>query len=155
MSLEPGNAWDRAQCSVYGETAHYILCSYDVEIDAICRTLRRDSEIVKAPRKVMDLIFHLSEHRGRVLSKREIGLAVWPKVRVAETSLRWLLKEVRRYLGDSGESPKYVETVRGYGLRWAAPVSLIPCPGAQTRAIAGSRSERAPMIVLPSKRLIC
>jgi DNA-binding winged helix-turn-helix (wHTH) protein len=89
----------------------------------------------------MDLICYLVSHRDRVLSKQEIAGTIWPEVCVAETSLRWLLKEVRRYLGDTGSRQQYVETLRGYGLRWAAPVTIIPCLGPDVRRLAASSAE--------------
>src|SRR5690606_9699765 len=113
LQLGEANGWRHA------------LRSGDVDLDFVCRMLRRGPELSRPPAKVLELISCLVRHRDRVLPKEEIAKIIWPEVTVSESSLRWLLKEVRRFLGDSGSSQRYIETVRGYGLRWVADVSVL------------------------------
>lgn len=101
-----------------------VLRSGEVVIDPICRTLTRDGKLIQPPRKALDLILLLIRRRGAVVMRESIEREIWPEVRVSKASLRWLLKEVRRHLGDNGTDQRYIETTRGYGLRWIADVEV-------------------------------
>src|SRR4051812_49940381 len=72
-----------------------LLRSREIEIDPIGRTLSRNGELTRPPRKVLDLILCLIRCREVVVTKEEIEREIWPGVRVSKASLRWLLKEVR------------------------------------------------------------
>lgn len=107
--------------------AHHVLRSGTLEIDPVCRVLQRGREELRASPKVSCLVFHLATHCNRAVSKEELVQVLWPGVTVAETSFRWLLKEARRCLGDDGENQRYIETVRGYGLRWNCGIAIVAC----------------------------
>ena len=73
-------------------------------------------------RKEFDLLAYLAARPGRVVSRRELLEEVWRQPSVGEDQtidvhLYWL----RRKLGESASSPKYLHTVRGVGFRFAAP----------------------------------
>jgi DNA-binding winged helix-turn-helix (wHTH) protein len=116
--------------------------SGEVEIDPTCRTLTRNGTPIQPPRKVLDLILFLVRSRGVVVSRESIEEEIWPGVCVSKASLRWLLKEVRRCLGDNGSDQRYIETARGYGLRWVADVEVIE---RELDAIAGLHIGGAPL----------
>ena len=134
---------------------HDVLRSGAVEIDPICRTVRCGFELRTPPRKVLDLIVYLIRHRDRVLTKEEIAREIWPQISVSEHSLRWLLKEARRSLGDNGAEQRYVETVRGYGMRWVAEVSEVRCPGNTLTAACGALLPELPSAAVPPASPLC
>lgn len=109
------------------DRVHHVLRSGEIDIDPVCRTLQRRGQMINASPKVSSLVFHLAQHCDRAVEKGELVELIWPGVRVGESSLRWLLKEARRCLGDNGSSQEYIETVRGYGLRWTAGITVVEC----------------------------
>lgn len=64
--------------------------------------------------KSFEVLRHLLEHAGRVVSKDALMQAVWPDVTVSDESLAQCVSEIRRALGDGGL--RIVKTVprRGY-----------------------------------------
>ena len=66
------------------------------------------------------LLALLLDHRGDLVSRKEIQERLWPEVQVDyEQSLHFCVRQVRAALGDSASDPQFVETVprRGYRLR--------------------------------------
>ena len=79
---------------------------------------RDDSEIVFS-RKEFDLLHHLMEHAGDVVSRDDLMLTVWNTTfwtssKTIDVHLGW----VRRKLGDSSRQPRLITTIRGQGLRF-------------------------------------
>ncbi|MGH8161018.1 MAG: winged helix-turn-helix domain-containing protein, partial [Gammaproteobacteria bacterium] len=74
-------------------------------------------------RKVFDLLLLLVESAGHLKTREELIEALWPRNIVEEQGLTTKLYALRRALGDDGEASRYVETVRGVGYRFIAPVA--------------------------------
>ena len=91
-------------------------------INASKRFLMRDAEVVRLTAKVFDTLFLLVEHGGRVLEKDELMTKLWPDTQVEENNLTVNVSALRRALGDSSSSPRYIETVPGRGYRFLANV---------------------------------
>src|SRR5262245_22167441 len=89
-------------------------------LDAAERRLVRDDAEVALTRKSFDLLLLLVEHAGRLQSREALYAALWPDTIVEEHTLTWHLSALRRALGDTGEAPAYIETVRGHGYRFMA-----------------------------------
>ena len=64
----------------------------------------------------------LLHHRDRAVARREVFDRVWPNVVVSEAALASALREVRRALADDPKKPRIIETLRGHGYRFIAPV---------------------------------
>jgi DNA-binding winged helix-turn-helix (wHTH) protein len=95
----------------------------DCELDREGRTLRRAGRAVRVQPLVLDLLLLLLQHRGRVVSEDVLRRALWRDVQVTDASLRRLVKEARRAVGDDGEKQEQIETIRGRGLRFSAAVA--------------------------------
>jgi DNA-binding winged helix-turn-helix (wHTH) protein/class 3 adenylate cyclase len=98
--------------------------------------------------KAFAVLAYLLAHRDRVVTKQELLEQVWPGLFVAETTLASCILEVRRALGDSGATPQVVQTVRGRGYRFVAPVQE-ESPGDSPAAsvslpMVGPESSQAP-----------
>lgn len=87
---------------------------------------RREVSLATVPltltRREFDLLAYLASHRGRVVTKAELCREVWrqPHARVDQTidvHLSWL----RRKLGESASTPRFLHTVRGVGVRLVEP----------------------------------
>lgn len=66
----------------------------------------------------------LLANSGRAVSKAELQQRLWPSTFVEETNLASLAAEIRRALGDSASSPRFVRTVYGFGYRFAGEVTV-------------------------------
>lgn len=93
-------------------------------LDADERRLSRAGEAVPLARKVFDLLLLLVESAGRLRTREELIEALWPNSIVGEQGLTTKVHALRKALGDEGSEPNYVETVRGIGYRFVAPVEV-------------------------------
>ena len=90
--------------------------------------VRGEREVRVEPR-VMDVLVHLAERTGQVVSKEELTERVWRCRSVTDEVLTVAIYALRKALGDDARRPVYVETVSRRGYRWVAPVaSLLPTP---------------------------
>jgi DNA-binding response OmpR family regulator len=91
-------------------------------VDPAARTARLDGlELDLAPRE-FDLLRYLAERVGEVVTRRQLLVDVWQLTyggaeKTVDVHLSWL----RRKLGESAQEPRYLYTVRGVGIRLAAP----------------------------------
>ena len=81
-----------------------------------------DGAALPLTRKEFDLLAYLAARPGRVVSRRELLEEVWRQPSIGEDQtidvhLYWL----RRKLGESASEPRFLHTVRGVGIRFAAP----------------------------------
>jgi DNA-binding winged helix-turn-helix (wHTH) protein/TolB-like protein/tetratricopeptide (TPR) repeat protein len=72
--------------------------------------------------KVFDLLVYLIQHRDRVLTRDELFREVWDGREVSDATLSNHVKSARKVLGDSGELQKTIQTIRGRGYQFIAPV---------------------------------
>lgn len=72
--------------------------------------------------KVFDLLVYLIRHRDRVLTREQLFEAVWDGREVSDATLSNHVAGARKALGDSGELQRTIQTVRGRGYQFIAPV---------------------------------
>ncbi|HKU13870.1 MAG TPA: winged helix-turn-helix domain-containing protein [Steroidobacteraceae bacterium] len=82
--------------------------------------------VIAAEPKVFDLLVYLIRHRDRVLSREELFREVWDGREVSDATLSNHVKSARKVLGDSGELQQTIQTIRGRGYQFIAPVTVIP-----------------------------
>lgn len=73
--------------------------------------------------KAFDVLSVLLERRGSLVSKDEILDAVWRDAHVADGVLKVSIAEIRKALGDSPTTPRFIETVHRRGYRFVATVA--------------------------------
>ena len=107
------------------------------ELDLKRGYLRMDGHDIELPPKRFEVLRHLAENAGRLVSKEELYEAVWPKVTVTDDSLVQCIRELRQKLGDDGHS--LIKTVprRGYLL------DAVVTPTTRARGPAREESEMA------------
>jgi predicted ATPase/DNA-binding winged helix-turn-helix (wHTH) protein len=92
------------------------------ELQPYRRLLLRDRIPVKIGDRAFDLLDILIQRRGDVVAKEELIAHVWPNVFVHETNLKVNMSNLRRILGDTGQTPTYIATISGRGYQFIAPV---------------------------------
>ena len=104
------------------ETAPKRIAVADLDIDLAGRSARLAGDRLDLTRKEFDLLVHLASRSGEVVTKRELLTDVWRQPyggsdKTVDVHLSWL----RRKLGESADSPRYLQTVRGVGIKLIDP----------------------------------
>jgi TolB-like protein/DNA-binding winged helix-turn-helix (wHTH) protein/predicted negative regulator of RcsB-dependent stress response len=111
----------------------------DFRLDASKRLVsRRCGEPVPLTPRVFDTLLYLVQHSGAVLDKERLMEAVWPDSIVEENNLSQNISSLRRILGESPGSHRYIVTVPGRGYRFVAEVRV---PETATKPQNGSRDD--------------
>ncbi|MBS2013678.1 MAG: AAA family ATPase [Deltaproteobacteria bacterium] len=109
--------------------------AFDVfELDDEHFELRRAGVPVPLQRKTFDLLLYFVRSEGRSVTREELFRDVWNGVVVTERALTQAVLTVRRALGDDGNDPTMLLTVRGRGYRFAARVTSRSSPARVTFA---------------------
>jgi DNA-binding response OmpR family regulator len=93
-----------------------------LKIDRTARVAYLDDDELELTRKEFDLLAHLAGKVGEVVSKHELATEIWDDPyggsdRTVDVHLSWL----RRKLGETAASPRYLRTVRGVGIKLIDP----------------------------------
>jgi DNA-binding winged helix-turn-helix (wHTH) protein/TolB-like protein/tetratricopeptide (TPR) repeat protein len=75
--------------------------------------------------KVFDLLVYLIRNRDRVVTREELFETVWEGRAVSDATLSNHVKSARKALGDNGELQQTIQTIRGRGYQFIAPVSEV------------------------------
>src|SRR3954453_15833812 len=94
------------------------------ELDTRRYELRRDGVPCHVEPLVFDLLHFLARHPGRVLTRDEIVREGWQGRSISDATIAGCVKAARRALGDSGEEPAYIRTMRGRGFEFTAQVTV-------------------------------
>ena len=97
-------------------------------VDLDTRRLLRDGEEVHLSPKAFDLLRLLIDGRARALARSDLHDQLWPETHVEDTNLAGLVVELRRALGDSPETPRYIRTMHRFGYWFIGDVSEGPRP---------------------------
>ena len=116
-------------------------------LDVAERRLLKDGLPVPLARKSFDLLLVMVEGAGSLKTREELIDVLWPRTVVEEQNLTVKVYALRRALGDEGEKPVYIETVRGMGYRFIAPVTVeTPEGDAGHPAASGRYRRRRPVL---------
>ncbi len=89
----------------------------------------RDDTVVELTPKLLDLLLHLVEHAGGLVTKDELLDALWPGANVTDNALAQAVSELRDALGDDAGTPQFIKPVARRGYRSIAAVDRIaPSP---------------------------
>ncbi len=96
-----------------------VLVAQDVRVDPAARRAWRANEELELTPKEFEVLRLLVEHAGRVVSREQLLRDVWETTwggssKTVDMHLSWL----RKKLGDSASSPRYITTIRGIGFRF-------------------------------------
>lgn len=95
------------------------------EINFQTGELRKNGIKIKLQEQPFQLLTFLLEHPGEVVTREQLRQKLWPEGIYVdfERSLNRAVVKLRDALGDSAESPRFVETLPRRGYRFIAPVS--------------------------------
>src|SRR5262244_413126 len=98
------------------------------ELDLQRAELRKNGVKVKLQEQPLKILQVLLENPGQIVSRDELQKRVWPANTFVEfdQGLYSAMARLRDALGDSSESPRFVETVARRGYRFIAPVTAVP-----------------------------
>jgi TolB-like protein len=131
------------------------------ELDADRYELRLRGVAQHVEPLVFDLIAFFAANPGRIVGRDEIVERVWKGRTVSDATIASCIKSARRALGDGGEVPGYIRTVRGRGFEFTGAVTAadddhpafvadVPAPGATNPA--ASEATAPTRIVEPAAR---
>jgi DNA-binding response OmpR family regulator len=94
----------------------------EIVINAAARTVELSGTPLVLSRKEFDLLCYLARRTGSVVTKQELLSEIWGQPvggteKTVDTHLSWL----RAKLGETANSPRYIHTVRGVGVKLMAP----------------------------------
>src|ERR1700760_3114861 len=100
------------------------------ELDLTRACLRAHDRTIDLRPKAFEVLCHLVQNAGRLVSKQELFETVWPNVTVSDDSLVQCIRELRQKLSDEGR--RLIKTVarRGYLLEATVTVRERPSPEA-------------------------
>jgi DNA-binding response OmpR family regulator len=87
-------------------------------------------------RREFDLLHYLTLHAGQVVTRRDLLTHVWQMPyggadKTVDVHVSWL----RRKLGETAQSPRYLHTVRGVGIKLLPPGGTPRAPGTRPDAL--------------------
>jgi serine/threonine protein kinase len=94
------------------------------ELDLRSRELRKNGRSAGLPEQSIKVLQMLLERPGDLVLRDEIRLRLWPNDTVVEFdhSINTAIRKLRLALGDSADTPRYIETLARRGYRWIAAV---------------------------------
>ena len=112
-----------------------------VRIEAENECAWRGEQRLQLMPKAFAVLRHLVDHAGRLITKEELLTRVWRDAIVSDAALTTCIRDLRRALGDSSDTPRYIETVHRRGFRFIGPIAG-PTPPSLARAdIGGDRGS--------------
>ena len=111
----------------------------------------RDEVDVELTPKLLDLLLHLLDNAGALVTKEQLLDALWPGANVTDNALAQAVSELRQTLGDDASAPQFIKTVARRGYRFIAPVARVepaPAQPPQTPAATFSNADEQAIAVM-------
>jgi TolB-like protein/DNA-binding winged helix-turn-helix (wHTH) protein/Tfp pilus assembly protein PilF len=100
------------------------------EADLQARELRKQGMQIKLQEQPFQVLAFLLEHAGEIVTREQLRQKLWPADTFVDVdnSVNAAVNRLREALGDSAESPRFVETLPRRGYRFVAPVTEVKGP---------------------------
>jgi TolB-like protein/DNA-binding winged helix-turn-helix (wHTH) protein/predicted Zn-dependent protease len=101
------------------------------EVDTSASEVRKQGARIKVQDKPFQLLVLLLENAGKITTREELCRGLWPSDTFVnfDANLKTTVNKLRQALGDSAESPIFIETVPRQGYRFLPPVVAIRAGG--------------------------
>jgi TolB-like protein len=115
------------------------------ELDLRAGELRKMGVRIKLQEQPFQVLTVLVQHPGEVVTREELRSAIWPADTFVDfdNSLNTAVNKLRDALGDSADSPRFIETLPRRGLRF-----IVPVEGVKTERKAASPKAPAKSIAV-------
>jgi TolB-like protein/DNA-binding winged helix-turn-helix (wHTH) protein/Tfp pilus assembly protein PilF len=132
---------------------HGHLCFGVFELDLRAGELRKHGLRVRLQEQPFQVLAMLLDHPGEVVTREELQKKLWPADTFVDFDhgLNKAVNKIREALGDSAESPRFVETIARRGYRFLAEVKVAdavpvrsPELATQPRSAAEARDRPGP-----------
>src|SRR5439155_21547672 len=102
------------------------------EVDLRAGELRESGARIKLQEQPFQILVMLLERPGDVLTREELRQKLWPADTFVDfdNGLNTAIKKLRDTLGDSADSPRFIETLPKRGYRFTYPVNVARAPAA-------------------------
>ncbi|HKW16567.1 MAG TPA: winged helix-turn-helix domain-containing protein [Terriglobales bacterium] len=116
------------------------------ELDLLSGELRKQGVRVKLQEQPLKVLQLLLESPGQIINREQLRSRIWPVNTYVEfdQGLYSAVARLRDALGDSSESPRFIETVARRGYRFIAPVTMAPSAPDTPTAERMNQSARRP-----------
>src|SRR5271168_5155540 len=120
--------------------------TYEVSLQS--GEVRKAGLRIRVQQQPMKLLEILLERPGEVVTREELRSRVWPDESFGDfdQAVNIAIAKLRSALGDSAESPRYIETLPKRGYRFIAEVSVVDTgtPAKAPESAAGDRTGKEP-----------
>jgi DNA-binding winged helix-turn-helix (wHTH) protein len=119
------------------------------ELDDQLFQVRHAGAPVALQPRVFDLLLFLLRKRSVVVTRAELLADVWGGTVVTKDAVAQAVMALRKALGDDGELPRFIETVRARGYRFVAPVTTsatIAPPSSGAGVLTGVGAKLAKLV---------
>ena len=108
--------------------------------------LYQNGERVKVQAKLFQALVLLLRRAGDVVTREEVRRQLWPETFLTnlDANVNTTINKLRQVLGDSPESPSYIETIPRRGYSFVAMVEFSDVPGEAALAAADKKSSTEP-----------
>jgi TolB-like protein/DNA-binding winged helix-turn-helix (wHTH) protein/Tfp pilus assembly protein PilF len=105
------------------------------EVSLVSNEIRKAGVKIRVQQQPMKLLEILLEHPGEIVTREELRSRIWADENFGDfdQAVNIAIAKLRNALGDSAESPRYIETLPKRGYRFIAEVSVVDT-GAPARA---------------------
>ena len=103
----------------------------DLLVDPRQRSVWRGEEKIQLPRLSFDLLVCLARHAPAVVPMEQLLTEVWGDVVVGDETVKQRVSMLRQSLRETGDEPKYLESVRSIGYRLIPSVNVADTAGSQ------------------------
>src|SRR5262245_21328909 len=124
-------------------------CFACFRLDPVNACLWRATEAVPLPPKIFAVLHYLVTHPDRLVRKDELLDAVWPETAVTEAVLRVAIGAVRKALGDTAQTPRFIATVPRRGYRFLVPVEEHTSTASGPMGLVPPRAPQTLRVELP------
>src|SRR6266849_10119367 len=96
-----------------------------LEVDVRAGELRRQGVRIKLQEQPFQVLTQLLKRPGEVVTREELRAQLWPSDTFVDfdNGLNTSINKLREALGDSADSPRFIETLPRRGYRFIAPVT--------------------------------
>jgi TolB-like protein/DNA-binding winged helix-turn-helix (wHTH) protein/tetratricopeptide (TPR) repeat protein len=112
------------------------------EVDLETGELRKSGMLLKLVGQPFQVLQVLLEHPQEIVTREELRRCLWPEDTFVDydLALKRIINRLREVLGDSAESPRFIETIPRRGYRFIAPLHA----NGDARAVAELPTEAVP-----------